>query len=196
MPISSLSLWKDFFFTQKHLDSSNNHLSKISAVVGPKITIETSFEEISKNPGVSLLSLDPSESKMQLFHHPKFFGGSWSSPEKQLVAVLGIDATATPIEIISKSVKDFKVKSHSLEAFSEVIVDPAALASLSNPKTNFYYKNMIPIPNLLTKTFIKLDQKDPLSVASAFFTAMYSYDDILDGFNFSNTVKPLVSVFC
>jgi hypothetical protein len=135
MPITSLALWKDFFLTNKQLDLSNNYLGRISSVVGPKVNIEVAFDEISKNHGVSLLFLDPSESKLQLFHHPNLFGDSWSSSEQQLVAVLGIDASATPIKIISKSVKDVKLKSHSLEAISEVIDDPASLAALTSPKS-------------------------------------------------------------
>jgi hypothetical protein len=59
-------------------------LGKMSIVIGPKISIETSFDEISKNPGVSFLSLDPSESKLQLFRHRNLFGGSWLSSVKQL----------------------------------------------------------------------------------------------------------------
>jgi len=84
MPISALASWKDVFLSNKSLDSSNSHLGKISTVIGPKISTDTSFDEISKNPGVSFLSLDPSESKLQLFRHRNLFGGSWLSSVKQL----------------------------------------------------------------------------------------------------------------
>jgi hypothetical protein len=176
MPVSSLALWKDAFLTKKYLDLSKFHLGKIIAVGGPKTSITTSFDEISKNPGVALLSLDSSEEKLQLFHHPKVFGDSWSSSEKQLVAILGTDTSAIPVEVVSKLVKDVKLKSHSIEDFALVIDDVNSLATLVNPKTNFHYKNLVPIPNLLIKTFIQLQKKDPLSVTSAFFMAMLQFD--------------------
>jgi hypothetical protein len=47
--------------------------------------------------------------------------------------------------------------------------------SLKTPKTVFHYKNIITTPNFLTKIFVKLDQKDPIQVATAFFHAMYTY---------------------
>jgi hypothetical protein len=89
-------LGKIFFSSTKNLDSSNNHLIEIKSSVGPSIPFLSSFEEISKNPGVSFLSLDPSESQLQLFHNGTIIGGSWSSPMKPLVAVLGFNHTANP----------------------------------------------------------------------------------------------------
>jgi hypothetical protein len=154
---------------------SNLHLGKISSVV-PKIAIASSFDETSKNPGVSLVSLDPSKEKMHLFHHPKVFGDSWSSTEKQLVAILGTVSSAIPVEVISKLVTDFKLKSHSIEDFSLVIDNVDSLVALVNPKINFHCKNLVLIPNLLTKTLIQLKNKTPLSVASAFFVAMLQCD--------------------
>ncbi len=115
MPLSSLASWKDYFSSNKSLDSSNNHLVQIRNSVGPSIPFKTSFEEISKNKGISFLSLDPTESHMQLFHHGAIFGGSWNSPSTQLVSVLGFDHNAKPIQIVQKSIKDVKVKANSYE---------------------------------------------------------------------------------
>jgi len=87
---------------------------------------------------------------MQPFHHPKDFGDSWPSTEKQLVAILSTDSSAIPIEVILKSVKGFKLKSHSIEDFSLVIDNVKSLAALINPKIalinpkiNFHYKNLV-----------------------------------------------------
>ena len=118
MPLSSVLSWKDFFLSSKHLDTSNDHLIRIKASVGPSIPFVSSFEEISKNPGISFLSLDPSESQLQLFHHGTIIGGSWSSPSKHLVSVLGFDHSAKPIQIVEKSIKDVKHKSFSPEVFA------------------------------------------------------------------------------
>ncbi len=81
-------------------------------------TFETSFKDILRNLGIAFLSLDPSEKKMQLFHHPTVFGGTWSDSDEKLIAINGLDNDAFPIEIILKSVKDSKGKPHSAHKFS------------------------------------------------------------------------------
>jgi hypothetical protein len=102
MPVSSLSTWKDIFTSNKHWDYSNSLLDKIKTTVSSDKPFVQSFEEISKNPGVTLLSLDPTESHLQLFHHPQIVGGSWTSPDKKLVAILGFDSDAKPVQLVSK----------------------------------------------------------------------------------------------
>jgi len=183
MPISSLSSWKDIFIHNKNWEYSNKLLDKIRNTISPTINFENSFEEISKNPGVTFLSLDPAKTHLQLFHHPKIIGGSWTSPETKLVAVLGFDADAKPIQIVQKSVKDFKFKSFSAEEFAEAIEDTEALMNLKNPKQELTYKNIIALPHLLTKVFMSLESKDPISVATAFLQAMYDYDSSIDSQN-------------
>jgi hypothetical protein len=113
MTLSSLSSWKDYFSSKKTLDSSNAQLLRIRESVSPSISFLSSFEEISKNQGISFLSLDPTESQLQLFHHGVILGGSWSSPSKQLTSILGFESDAKPIQIVEKSIKDVKAKSHS-----------------------------------------------------------------------------------
>jgi hypothetical protein len=103
MPISSALSWKDLFPSQKKLDYSNVHLSTIKVAVGPSIPFINSFEEIlEKKKGISFLSLDPSETQLQLFHNGRIIGGLWSSPSKLLVAILGFDKSAKPIQIVEK----------------------------------------------------------------------------------------------
>ena len=57
----------------------------------PKQQHSSTFEEISENPGICFLALDPSESKLQLFHHPKVIGGSWKEPNKRMIAFIDFD---------------------------------------------------------------------------------------------------------
>jgi hypothetical protein len=176
MPLSYLASWKDYFSSNKTLDSSNNQLIRIKNSVGPLITFQNSFEEISKNPGISFLSLDPSESTLQSFHHGTIIGGSWDSPREQLVSIVGFDVDAKPIQIIQKSIKDIKVKSHSYKEFANSIDNRTSFENLKNPKSEFQYKNILAIPNLLTKTFMNLSNTGPYSVARAFFEEMFHYD--------------------
>jgi len=172
MPISSLLSWKDIILSDNARDSSNAFLPKIKAVVGPLIPFVDSFDEISKNQGIAFLSLDPSETQLQLFHHGTILGGSWSSPSKQLVSVLGIDNAAKPIQIVIKSVKDVKQKSFSFQDFESNIGSNEKFENMKNAQVKFSYKNINPIPNILTKVFISLESTDPYSVAKAFFNQM------------------------
>jgi len=76
MTLSSLSSWADYFSSNKQLESLNHHLVQIRNTVSRSTPFMTSFGTISKNQGISLLSFEPSESKLQLFHHCSTFGGS------------------------------------------------------------------------------------------------------------------------
>jgi hypothetical protein len=171
--------------------SATELFDKIKNTISPTINFENSFEEISKNPGVTLLSLDPTETHLQLFHHPKIIGGSWTSPETKLVAVLGFDSDAKPIQVVQKSVKDFKFKSFSAEEFAEAIEDTESLMNLKNPKQELAYKNIIALPHLLTEVFMSLESTDPISVATAFLQAMYDYDSSIASQN--QTEHPIIS---
>jgi hypothetical protein len=144
MPISSILSWKDFFLSNKSLDSSNEHLIKIKAAVGPLIPFITSFNEISKNQGISFLSLDPSETQPQLFHHGTIIGGSWSSPSKHLVSILGFDNSAKPIQIVQKSIKDVKHKSFSAEEFAAGLDSHDKFENFKNPRPTYTIKILSP----------------------------------------------------
>ncbi len=185
MTLSTLSSWTNYFSSNKDLNSSNHHLIRIRNSVGPSIPILNSFDEISKNQGVSFLSLDPSESQLQLFHHCTPIGGSWDSPSKHLVAILGFDSTAKPIQIVQKSIKDVKQKTYSFDDFATGLETQENFEALKTPNSVFLYKNIIPIPNLLTKTFMNLPSTEPYTVARAFFEAMHDYDSQLN-----DTVSP------
>ncbi len=176
MTISSTSAWKDFFLKAQKFDYSNLMLQKLQSSMVSNSNFETSFRDISKNSEITFLSLDPSEKKMQLFHHPTVFSGTWSDPVEKLIAINGLDADTFPIEIISKSVKDSKGKSHSAHEFSLGMTNSEDFQCLRNPKVEFNYKNIMPIPILLTKVFIELTSTDPISVALAFLAAMHRHD--------------------
>jgi hypothetical protein len=154
-------------------------LVQIKNSVSPSISFLTSFKEISKNSGISFLSLDPSESTLQSFHHGTIIGGSWDFPMKQLVSILGFDSDVKPVQIIQKSIKDVKVKSHSYEEFTSSIENSESFANMKYPKLDFQHKNILPILNLLTKTFMNLPCTDPCKVARAFFQQMHHYDSQL-----------------
>jgi hypothetical protein len=96
-----------------------------------------------------------------LFHHGTIVGGSWDSPSKQLVSILKFDNDAKPIQLIQKSVKDVKVKSHSFEEFASSIENCASFENMKNPKLDFPYKNILPIPNLLHHHDSQLREQSP-----------------------------------
>lgn len=55
--------------------------------------------------------------------------------------------------------------------------------TLKNPKTDFMYKNIIPLPNLLTKTFLDLESKDPITVAMNFLKTTITHDEFLESYS-------------
>lgn len=118
MTISSTSSWKDFFLKAQKFDYLNFMLQKLQSSMVTTSTFETSFKDILKNLGITFLSLDPSEKKMQLFHRPTVFGGTSSDSDEKLIAINGLDNDAFPVEIILKSVKDSKGEPHSAHKFS------------------------------------------------------------------------------
>jgi hypothetical protein len=120
---------------------------------------------------------------MQLFHLGTLIGGSWSDPEKHLITILASEPNAKPIKILPKFIKDVKVKTHSVDEFIDTLSSEEEFMSLKNPKTDFTYKNIIPLPNLLTKTFLRLESKDPITVAMTFLKAMITQDELLESYS-------------
>lgn len=167
-----LSSWKKLFLPDKDLDSSNKHMDKIMKVSNNSVSFPKSLEEISKNPGVSFLFLDPTETHLQLLHHGNVLGGNWSTLTKKLVAVLGVESDAKPVQIIQKSVKNIREKSFDWPAFEDSLTDLDSFKKIANPTEEFEFKNIIPIPNFLMKIFIQLSDTDPFDVAKAFLNSI------------------------
>jgi hypothetical protein len=149
--------WKSYFSLMKELDKLDQMLSKIKDSISVTTDFINSFELFQKMTESLSTSLDPSESEMQLFHHGTLIGGSWSDPEKHLITILASEPNAKPIEILPKFIKDVKVKTHSVDEFIDTLSSEEEFMSLKKPKTDFTYKSIIPLPNLLTKTFLRLE---------------------------------------
>jgi len=132
------------------------------------LTFSESFEEISENQGIAFLFLDPNESNPQLLHHPKVLGGDWTSPSKSFFGILGFKVPLKPIQIIQRSIKEVKSKSFTTKDFIDSFENPEKFINLKNPKSEFYFCNIIPIPQFLMKNFINLEKTDPYSIAKAF----------------------------
>jgi hypothetical protein len=103
--------WKNNLLCNPEMAASDKHFSKINDLADPGMEFETAFKVVSKNPGISFISLDPTESSIQLFHHCHVIGGNWDSPNKSISGILGVGDAARPIQIITKSVKIIKMKS-------------------------------------------------------------------------------------
>jgi len=125
-----------------------------------------------KNEGIAFIFLDPSETHLQSLYHGQILGGSWPSPTKCMVAVLGTDIQAKPIQIVKKSIKSIKEKSYTIKDFAESLEDMQLFMSMKNPIIEFLYKNIIVIPIFLTKAFIQLEDTSPFHVAKMFVEAI------------------------
>lgn len=87
-----------------------------------------------------------------------------------------MDSYAKPIQIIQKLVKNIKEKSFSFDDFTESLENKEPFTALKISKVEFHYKNIIPLPNFLTKTFIHLDSTDPFTIAKAFINAIIDFE--------------------
>jgi hypothetical protein len=152
--------------------------------------INCNFDDISKNPGVCFIALDPSQTKLQLFHHPSVIRGSWKNPNKSMIAFIDLECSANPVELVHKSINEVKGKSHSIHEFNLCCDSTEEFKKLRNPKTNFHFKNIMPIPSLLTKTFLELPSMEPDQVAIAFFETLYRFDIEVD-FNNKNKASSI-----
>jgi len=72
------------------------------------------------------------------------------------------------VQIITKSVRNFKEKAHTIEEYMDSMEEGEDFAKLDSPSSEFHAKNIIPIPNILTKVFIQLPSTTPFKVAKAF----------------------------
>jgi len=72
--------------------------------------------------------------------------------------------------------KEVTGKSHSIHEFNLGCGGNYDFKKLRNPKLDFHYKNIIPLPSLLTKTFLELKSTTPTEVAIAFFDILYRCD--------------------
>ncbi len=181
MTVSSASKsapsWKDYFLKTKQASYSNFLLAKIRESVNPSRPFLESILEISRNPGIALLSMDASEEKLQLFHSVSIIGGSWTDDKVRLVGALGSADKIVPIQIMTNSIKEIKGKSHSFNQLVTKIKLNESWEPDRTAKTDFHNFNMLPIPALLSQVFLSMENLDPLSVASAFFQAMYVFDN-------------------
>jgi len=150
------SSWKHFLLSNTEFETSNNFLAKIKELSDPAVLFDSSFEEISKNPGIAMISLDPSESSIQLFHHNQIIGKTWDNPSKLFVSICGFDKSVRPIQIVKKSLKVAKVK---VPPFTEVMTsklpDSLGTESKSTRRVEVLIKNLIPIPHSKRKSLIK-----------------------------------------
>jgi hypothetical protein len=166
--------WKQFLLLNKELEVSNNYFRKIKELSDPDIAFKVSFAEISKNQGISFICVDPTESFIQLLHNCHVLRGGWDNPSKILVSILGTDKTAKPIQLILKSVKSLKAKTDSLEELMNGDLNEKTKSK--STKVDFLFRNILPIPHVLTKAYLELDSHTPQDVAQAFYNAMKEFD--------------------
>jgi len=114
------------------------------------------------------LILDPTKTHLQILHHGHVLGGNWNSLTKKLVTILGCDSEAKPVQIVQKSIKNIEEKSFLFSEFPVNVENEDQFVQLDAPEVDFMFKNILPIPNFLTKIFVQLDSTTPYLIAKAF----------------------------
>jgi hypothetical protein len=160
--------WSDFIINEDTLDYSDRELSNIRRIGSNSVAPNTMFFELSRNPGIGLMFLDASEDNLQVLHHPTVIGGSWQQKEQKLIALSGITATPTAVQIIPKSIKQIQTKVPLVADLIQPNKDLSLVKCHKSRVTQFTFKNLIPIPISLLRIFITLPSTDPASVAKAF----------------------------
>jgi hypothetical protein len=105
--------------------------------------------------------------------------------------VVSINHSACLVQIAKKSVKSIKAK---VPSFVEVM-DCAILESLgedtkTSQKVEYHSTNIIPIPHILTKTYLSLTDFTPASVAKAFYETMFEHDWKMQNSSDTSNSKP------
>jgi hypothetical protein len=174
---SKLSIWRKFFIETKELGVTNLHIGNIKKASKDSNSFAKFFDDVSKNEGISFLILDPTETHIQILHHGHILGGSWSIPTKKMVAVLGSDDDAKPVQIIQKSIKNIKDRALEFQNLKSKLEKEIDFARTDGPHVDFNFKNILPIPDILTKAFVQLDSTSPYAVAKAFMSLILETND-------------------
>jgi len=148
----------------KSLNYSDNLLPQLRTTGSPGSSPFEIFETLSKNPGIGLLCLDADDETIMILHNPAIIGGSWLQSEKKTVALSGFDSRATAIHLKERSILDIRQKVPQWIDIQEAIENSTPLQELKGKKELFFYKNIIPIPNMLVQSFLNLQDFDPDSV--------------------------------
>ncbi len=144
--------WKNYLLSNPDLDTSNNNFMKNRDLADPSSNFEDVFEIVSKNPGIFFIALDLSESSIRLFHHFQVFGGSWASPTKSFVGILGANDSTRPVQIISKSIKTIKTKTFVLKRLLTMNSPSKNSKTQSKRKSIFTGETLCPSPMFSPKS--------------------------------------------
>jgi hypothetical protein len=166
------SSWRQFLMSNNALKYSDSMIPQIRDAGCHGTPLIEIFETFSKNPGIGLLCLDTDAETILLLHHPAILGGSWLQSKKKLVALSGFEAQATAIHLKESSIIDVKQKVPLWHEIQEALQNDMPLQELKGKKELFLYKNIVPIPHSLVKTFLGLSQFDPNFVAKSLYSAM------------------------
>jgi len=166
--------WKNFLLSNPDFDVANKHVSKIKELSDPGTPFDISFEEIEKYQGILSICIDPTETFHQLIHHCHVIEGSWADQLKTFVGILGTDKNGKPIQLILKSVQTVKTKMDSLEELmsGETPNDQ----NKRSTKVDFVFRNILPIPHVLTKAYLEAGLFASNDVAQSFYLAMKTFD--------------------
>jgi hypothetical protein len=169
-PMSSIkaSSWRDYFLKNSQLKYTDSLLKKVHDSASSGTDTTKMFESISKYPGIGLLCLDADGEKMIMLHNLGVIGGSWIQDDTKLV-LSGFDSQTTVVKIKTSSIIDTKQKVLKLEDILDSLDKKTPFHNIKNIREVFQYKNVVPVPNALVKTFLKQKLHDAMNVAQAFY---------------------------
>lgn len=179
--------WLKFLLNEDSLDYLDNELLNIRKLGTESIAANTMFFQLSRNPGIGLMFLNASGENIQIVHHPTVIGGSWQQKEQKVIALSGLSATPATLRFIPKSIKQIQTKAPLVTSN----LKSQDLKSVKCAKSRFDFKNIIPLPISLLRTFITLSSTDPASVAKAFILKLHNKTDNISNDKNHTTTAPV-----
>ena len=172
--------WFNFYKMNPDLTVSNAHLQELhfSSLADCGEPFD-SFCNLACEEGVFILSVAPNGWVLQVFHRANLVGGTYARTVKILVTIIGFDCHATPVEFeIDNSIVDVDEQVPSWDLLSDPTIDNIAKFKGLNVMESFDLQNMVGIPNnVLTRTFLNAQSKDPISIGFLFHAAMLDFDE-------------------
>jgi hypothetical protein len=168
--------WRKFFLENDKLRYSDSLLPQVRETGNYGLSPSTIFNAISKNPGIGLLCLYADGDKLIMLHNPSIIGGSWLQADTKLVALSGFDSKTIAVKIKESSIIDTKYKVPKWQDIQATIESRTSLKDIKGFKDVYLYKNILPVPNALVRSYLTLSSFDPDSVALAFYNTMCHND--------------------
>ena len=174
------SNWAKVYENDPSADSYDKSAEAVGDITLDTLTVAECITNIKKEPSLMFLSIEPITNDIQILHHVTAIGGNIAQPDNVIAAFSGLNSNPLVVRLdpdIFVPKADFKVPAWtSIAAITDLTSVAAATANARN--VMMYFRNIIAIPPLLTKTAITSTSKNPSQLIVEFITACKAFDTV------------------